>query len=212
MKGVTTIRMTIVSLAVHATAALGAPCQPTTLSVDVALADTAAFAFQCRGMAQTFVAPDTLIAAITVWRPPSDFLDYRARDLYVLGTFPGGDPDPSDLLYGPTSVSNLSSDTLNALPYRFAFDPPLALPHRGVFAFVVQAGDAESWLLSASNNDPYPAGVACTTGPVFACARPGAATCYEAPWLDLCFSIEFCNTVAVGTISRSWGKLKILYR
>jgi len=180
------------------------------IGVDIASANSELFAFQCRGQAQTFVAQDTLIAAITIWKPPGDFVDRQKRYLFVLGTLAGG-PNHDDILDGPRELAVATADTINPIPYRFVFDPPLALPYRGLFAFVVQAGDANLWAVAACTEDPYPFGQACRTGPIVFCAIPGAPDC-NMPSTDLCFSIEFCGAGAVNVQHQSWGRLKKLYR
>src|SRR5882672_5911811 len=111
----------------HVSAAAGDSCATRAIGVNVTLANSELYAFQCRGQAQTFVADDTLVAAITIWKPPSAYIDRQNRYLFVLGTY-AGQPNQFDVLDGPRILSVTSDDTTHHIPYRFVFDPPLALP------------------------------------------------------------------------------------
>src|SRR5262245_58205703 len=73
---------------------------PTAVKVDVAIADTTVFPFYCRGYGQVFMATDTLIESISVWRPADTTVDAVQRHLFVTGTFAEDDrvPDVNQLL------------------------------------------------------------------------------------------------------------------
>src|SRR5207245_1013064 len=67
-----TLVLTAISLVGGSHNARATPCSVATLGNSPRLADTFANAFYGRAWGETFVAMDTLVSAITVWRPPSD--------------------------------------------------------------------------------------------------------------------------------------------
>ena len=194
-------------------AASAADCTPASIGVDISAADTLVLVYECRGMSQGFQADDTLISAITVWDPPHAYVNYQERYLFVSGVNAGGTADPGQLIYGPDTLVVPVADSVHAIPYRWDFDPPLALPRRGPFAFVIMAWEYGLFGLSSATGDPYPDGILCRTFPVPDCSVPGgAAVCGMWEGQDLCFRIEFCHDLAVQARTSTWGKLKTLYR
>src|SRR2546422_7248243 len=59
----------------------------------------------CRGFGQVFLAPDTLIRSITVWRPPTPALDPFKRRLFITEVDTTGRPlEQTRLLDGPELI------------------------------------------------------------------------------------------------------------
>ena len=212
--------MAAVGIAATLTYALRTPasaqdCLPTApAGVDIAVADTSVLAFFCRGVGEVFLATDTLIRSVSVWRPPMPALDGRARELFITEVFsdPAETPDVGRLLLDAGPLIVQSGDGIHPVEYRWLFDPPFALPHAGKFFFAVQAGLYSSWLVPAARTDPYPGGRAWETTANFDCSRPAGAYADAPPYVDLAFEVEFCKTGVTPLGRRTWGSLKITYR
>ena len=189
---------------------------PVSVGVDTAPADTSVTAFLCRGFGQTFLATDTLIQAIRIWRPAQPPVDGLPRHLFITETFtvPGDPrvyPDVERVLLDGGQLFNQVGDGIHPVEYRWVFDPPFALPHRGMFFFDIMASEHSAWLIPAVTTDPYLDGEAWETS-VADCSRPGPPFADTPPNLDLVFDIQFCATGATTGLPTSWGRLKTLYR
>lgn len=193
-------------------AAKSGPCRPSTSGLSVAMADTFGFAYRCRGLAQTFEASDSAMTALTVWSPPRDNVDFQPRTLFILGTFPSGEPNQFDVIYGPDPLVVPDVTPGAPIAYHYAFDPPIMLPGPGKYALVIQASDFNGYGMAAVRHDTYPGGMLCVTGPIFGCTQPGGARCDAYPGWDMCFEVEFCSDGTVATRKHTWGVLKMLYR
>lgn len=168
-----------------------------------------------------FLAPDTLLTRLTVWRWPSAsnvgvHLYITAVDTSVSPARPrqvveNGVFTQEILLDGPTLTINGPPGQLIELP--FVIDPPLALPYPGLYAFFLQAegcNEAAVWEIMASEQDPYPHGIYWITGAVSPhCLLAPAAG--GADNTDLIFSAEFCRA-STPAIRHTWGTLKARYR
>jgi hypothetical protein len=111
--------------------------------------------FSGSAVGQTFLAADTLIKSITVWRPPGNYSVWSAH-LYVTRTDANGRPTVGQtLLDGPT-LTVLDSDPPGQLiPMPFVLDPPLTLPGPGVYAFFLHVCTPGSvWNIVANDTDP----------------------------------------------------------
>jgi hypothetical protein len=193
-------------------AAAGSVCSfPTTVAVDMALADTAALAWGCRGYGQVFVAVDTLIESISIWRPPQPTLDARPRRLFITKTDSLGRPDTERLLLDAGPLVRQVGDGVHPVEYRWVFDPPFALPHRGRFFFVIQAEFYHSFAIPAATTNPYQDGAGWETGAVFGCSQPGYPYS-DGPHHDLVFRVQLCGSGFTSALPHSWGGLKLIYR
>ena len=191
--------------------ALAGTCpQQVSVAVDTSHADTLAFTYFCRGFGQTFVADDTLIRSISVWVPPYSPKDYDLANLFITEAI-GSGPIVDRVIYAGPPVERPLTDPVLPTEFRFDFDPPFALPHRGEFFFDVQADDFSAFSMLASNANPYPEGQGWQTGPVIDCSVPGTP---RSSWAhpDLVFKIVFCSDRVTPTRHRTWGELKVLYR
>jgi hypothetical protein len=143
---------------------------------------------------ETFVATDTLIQSITVWRPAAEDTSFVGFELFIVGTDSLGHPDVSNML----------------LQNKVAFDPPFALPARGKYEFAVQlvpCNAIEYLLLSGS--DVYPGGDFWDHGRAPCGQLRGFPL--EGPNDDMIFSIVFCDQ-PVSTRTETWGRTKARYR
>lgn len=192
--------------------AWGEICAPSSISVDHALADSSVLAWGCRGFGQVFLATDTLIQSISIWRPPQPALDGRPRFLFITGTDSLGRPDIDRLLLDAGPLVRQVGDGVSPVEYRWVFDPPFALPGRGKYFFDVLAAYYSSWLIPAVTTDPYPNGEAWSTTAVWDCSRPAWPYGDDPPTLDLVFEVRFCETGSTVAVPTSWGKLKVIYR
>jgi len=184
----------------------------TTIGVDSSYADTSTTDFLCRGLSQGFYAEDTLITSLTVWVPPPNDYSTYPRILFIGGVRGNGTYDPAQSILGPDTLFHAVHDAVNPIPYRWDFDPPIALPHSGLYAFNMLACEFCRYDFSAVANDPYPQGILCKSDPQFDCYFPGEAHACVLSNLDLCFRIEFCHDYLTDARKMTWGHLKMLYR
>jgi len=210
------LRCSVLSLVTLACASpsdtLGAPCTAVgpAVGLPVAMADTIALTYQCRGIAQSFVATDSLLGVVTVWDAPRNETSYQPRTLYIVGTWPTGEPDGLHLIAGPWSVVVPYADPVNPIPFEFHLDPPVPLVVGAHYAIALVAGDANSWTVAACRGDCYPDGEACDLRVLFNCKPAGLRTCE--PDHDLCFAMQYCVESETPALRRRWGDLKQLYR
>jgi hypothetical protein len=189
---------------------------PAAIGIDPARADTDVFVYLCRGYGQVFLAADTLIQSISIWRPGGYTVDGRPRLLFITETVVNPRdsrviPDVHRVLLNAGLVVNLLGDGIHPAEYRWVFDPPFALPHRGKFFFDILASEGSSWLIPAVTSNPYPDGQAFWTGPALYCT-PGFPDVNSPPNVDLAFEVRFCTNPVTPTRQEPWGRLKVLYR
>src|SRR5207249_10936310 len=97
------------------------------------------------------------------------------------------------LLSAPPIVHQVG-DGIHPVEYRWVFDPPFALPRRGLFFFDIMADQWSWFLLPASSGNAYTEGDAWKTSSVGGdCPYPGAAFDNPPPRPDLAFEIQFCT-------------------
>src|SRR5262245_42392113 len=217
------LRLTIavlLSTLVHLAGAEGrtSSCVVRSIGIDTSHANLRDGVFNGRAWSQVFLAEDTLIASITVWRPITSGGLLTPVRVFILEVIPYGygpdtlvGPDPSRiLLEGPQSSVPFSPD--HPVPVRFDLDPPFALPRQGTFAFAVKDDDLYcsgiyGFLFDSLNTYPY--GNAWKISPNDYCGLGLGVFPY--PERDFIFQIEFCEE-AVPVRSRTWGALKAIYR
>ena len=169
--------------------------------------------FDGRAVAQVFVAPESLISSITVWRPATEQVNITGMHLFITDVTPGtATPDPlSVLLDGPTLVLPYTGAT--AKPVTYEFDPPFELPHTGTFAFAIkqESPDCVGLLsLMADSTSAYSDGDAWTIYPFVTCEGLGRSPPFHRNE-DLVFQVQFCIGV-VPTERTTWGGVKAHYR
>jgi hypothetical protein len=162
---------------------------------------------------ETFIARDTLVESITVWRRAEEDTSFVGYSLFIVGTDSLGFPDVTGktLLHGRV-VYNYYGDGVHPTPITFVFDPPFVLPSQGKYEFAIQLVPcaAVSYLLM-SIGDTYP------DGDHWRHADSAMEGCLLKPYPDeianedLIFSIRFCEQ-AVPTRVQTWGSMRARYR
>lgn len=168
----------------------GAVCPTSTDGLTQVQADTVVYAASCRGWGQVFLARDTLVHSITIWRPPLPAYDPFVRRLFITEVDSGGVPlEQNRLLEGPALIVH-EGDGINPVPYKFVFDPPFELPRQGLFFFDIVAAEAGDIRMLATSRNLYPDGKAWETGPTPPCVPAGVGAVTR---IDLIFEIGFCG-------------------
>jgi len=159
---------------------------------------------------QTFVANDTLIQSVTVWRPAPQDTNYAPMKFWITTVDAvTGTPQPSNpILSGDTLVVPFG-DHIHATAIRYSFSPPFMLPHRGQYFFAIQNTCAGYFDLLFDVSDDYPLGKAWRTSRTnFSGCGLGGAVRLD---VDLIFTIDFCDTVTP-VRQGTWGSVKARYR
>jgi len=188
----------------------GRTCFPDTIGIDTTVAKFAEYTNLGEAVGQTFVATDTLVTSITVYRSAAITYDEWGFQLFVLAADTSGTPDASDVILTGPVVYNVSGDGVHPTPFTFQFSPPLALPHRGIYEFAIEpypCGGAIRYLRTLT--DQYPIGKMWFHGREFHC-RPQVGPASN-PSEDMIFRIVFCGN-GLRAVQSSWGNVKAIYR
>ncbi|TMQ50989.1 MAG: hypothetical protein E6K72_10960 [Candidatus Eisenbacteria bacterium] len=192
-------------------------CVPDTVGLDSSIWNTGRGTFFGRALGQTFLAFDTVITRITVWRTPNN-INAVGTHLFVT-TVDAAQQPPRPMTQGilqdgPTVFIRDSDPPGQLVRMDFIIEPPLALPRPGLYAFFLQREgcDIGETRLTASTDNPYPYGIYWITGRTAGgpCALRSVGGGED--YTDLIFEIEFCRTDATPVRGRTWGELKLLYR
>jgi hypothetical protein len=191
---------------------LAAPCPTYSIGVDTSKADGLDGPILGEAAGQVFLAKDTLISSITVWRIASEDTNYTGWHLYITRADSSGRPVPSSILLNGPTVVNSYGDGVHPTAMRFEFDPPYALPGPGHYYFAIQADPCDGFfnmLLNGAN--AYP------DGSVWLNGRTVFDGCFlrnfpqQFPQVDMVFTMEFCDP-ATPVLPETWGRLKSRYR
>jgi hypothetical protein len=203
--------------AVPSVEAKAAPeCLSTSIGVDTSLANAELLVWQREFWNQLFVASDTLIQSITVWRPARDTLQFVSAKLYIMAVDSSFDMERPDwhhvLLDGPTIPNSPGGDGTHPIPLTWSFDPPFALPSRGQFSFELRPSDCFSpFPVLAASDNPYLGGDAWEMESTGSCDVGCCAGQRYGPLVDMVFRIEFCEPVVAAQV-QTWGRVKASYR
>ena len=193
-------------------------CVPVHAGLDPKIWDVSRGPISGDALGQVFLAEDTLITRLTVWRRPNNRSVIGAH-LYITAVDTTWTPPipvtRQILLDGPTLHVYDSDPPGQLIAMPFVIDPPLALPHPGLYAFFLQPEDCDqgdAWEITASDQNPYPYGIYWITGTALnSCYLHGVAGGGDND--DLIFDIEFCRPDATTpTLKSSWGRIKTIYR
>lgn len=221
-RGVGALALGMIAAWVHgnpsATSASRSECVPVFAGLDTSMRTGSVPGDLGAAQGQTFVALDTVVTQITVWRPKGN-RSVIGADLFVTRVDSSFSPPRPNtraiLLVGPTIHQYDSEPPGQYIPMRFPIDPPLVLPGAGQYAFLVRPEGCffgAAWYIITSVHNPYPDGLQWVTG------RVSQPPCYLRPVVggsdstDIIFEIEYCRDVMTPTKRRTWGELKILYR
>jgi hypothetical protein len=193
-------------------------CEVQTVGVDSSSGDFALPVWNGRVWGQVFLAPDTLIRSITVWRRAEQSINLDPMHLYITEVDSAGRPDVGKvLLDGPSVVIPQAGDGVTPDRVTYAFDPPFRLPRTGYFWFGIKEDwcDFIFWLL-ADSLDSYPDGQAWILEPTGSlCVGLGCCPKNFGENFDLIFEVEFCippTTDVPFPRGDSWGRIKAHYR
>jgi hypothetical protein len=184
------------------------------IGVDTTFAGYLYGAYLGSGLCQTFVAPETLISAVTVWRAPILHAMDVPLKLWILNVDSTGLPLADSVVLDGPIWEQTSPDSVNPTEVTYSFDPPVVLPSRGMYSIVIQDYQCVLYfdlLTTAQFDDRYPQGHMwyAPRSDFFGCIlRPGMSSLST---LDLIFTIHFCD-MAVPARKTSWGQLKMHYR
>jgi hypothetical protein len=194
----------------------GQPCSGVSIGLDVSQANNSASPFLGEAPGQTFMARDTLLHSLTVWRVASEDSNLFGMHLYITETDSTGYPLIDHIVLDGPTVYNPYGDGVHPIPFQWVFDPPLVLPRSGLYAFFLRMTPCIlgyfDVLAREGTEDLYPEGYLWRT------ARSAASGCIlrggldSNPAADLIFKIEFCSMAAVPVRHTTWGELKVLYR
>lgn len=206
-------------------AALGPPaaaadgaCSPDSIRLDPLLWNGSGGTHLGNVLGQTFWASDTVLRRITVWRTPNDYdgIATRIFIVHVDTTKTPPRPDNSRILQSGPEVLVPDSDPPGQLiEVPFVFDPPVSLPHRGLWAFMLQRSGCDVGLsiFAMRFDNAYPIGMHWLS------SRTDGLPCFLRavnPWedngIDILFELEFCSTGVTPTANRSWGQVRAIYR
>jgi hypothetical protein len=215
----TVVLAACVSLAVlcHARPARGAgtqACSPESVGVDTSLAATTTYvgAINGEGPGQTFMAVDTLIRSITVWRAAVETPNANPLKLWITEVDSTGMPLIGQVVFDGPALSVPYGDGIRPIKIQYWFDPPIALPHRGPYFFAVQELCWGWFSLLVNTVDAYADGSAWRTGRSNFSGCILAYNIHRLSGADLVFTIEFCRDTTTATHQRSWGQIKTMYR
>ena len=198
-----------------ATTGAAQQCAPDTVGIDAHLANNTTSPFLGEEPGETFLAPDSVLSFLRVWRSAFDDSNLIGMKLVITDTKPWGPPDLSRILYAGPTVVHLLTVPNEPTEFRWDFDPPLILPHTGHFAFfILQDPCVGLWdLLTTDDTTLYQDGDLWST-PRSSCHLSPSMQLRLAkyPRSDLVFQVGLCPDVATPARRTSWGRLKTLYR
>jgi len=180
-------------------------CPGGAIGVDTSLADGRDGPILGEALGQTFLAADTLIQSITVWRPIPPDTNVFGIHIWITTTDATGRPVATGVIQNGPTLSIPFGDNVHPIRYEFVFDPPVALPRPGLYYFALTADPCFGfWDILYDDRNDYPDGEAWENGRTQDCHLRIQPTGF--PSVDLVFTIAFCHatTAVKGT---SWGGL-----
>ncbi len=190
-----------------------AGCALTHVKIDTVGANDIKIIFNGRGEGQVvYMWRDTIVTSFTVYRAAfEDSIPYFAR-LFVTNSDLNGRPVASSIIYAGPIVQGGFGDGIHPFPLVFDINPPLALPHRGLYYFnVTEASCLGNFVLLSDTTNRYLFGGEWRTGASGCDPFPGSLAGPFYPMTDLIFDVATCS--AVTPVRRaSWGALKIRYK
>ena len=131
------VNAALIALAVSsAQYAAAQDCRPITVGVDTSLANNSVVIATYEAVGEIFFARDTLVRSLTVWRVASEAGSVIGLRAYIVGTYSSGTPDITQLLWESAPLVK-QGDGVHPTQFTWEMDPPLALPHRGQYAFYI---------------------------------------------------------------------------
>jgi len=184
-------------------------CSPESIGVNASERSFVA-ALDGNAPGETFIANDTLIRSISVWRVAPEANDPDPMKLWITAVDSTGMPLTDSVVFDGPAIQ-ATGDGVSPTEVRYSFSPPISLPHRGQYFLAIQEPCYGYFDLVTTVGNAYAGGNLWRTG------RSLLSGCILQPNPDsfapndLVFTIVFCGTstpVRRGT----WGDLKVLYR
>jgi hypothetical protein len=204
----------VLSLAWVASAVAACPVV-STVGLDTAYANSYGLIELGCADGQTFLAPDSVVQAITVWRFAADAGDGSTWRIFVMPVDSLGVPDVNHILQDGPTLQIIDGGAPHMTPFRFVFDPPVVLPMPGEYEFAIQGNNCQGYSGFSTNDSDghyYPDGTFWDHGrQAFSCTGYPRAFPTQYSNSDMVFTIEFCTT-PTGARPVSWGQIKALYR
>jgi hypothetical protein len=202
----------LVSLLTAARALPTPTCTDQVVGVDTSLATGLGGPILGESLGQGFLAPDSLIRAITVWRIASESWNDTGLHLFITRADSSGKPVPNSILLdGPTLVRSLG-DGIHPIPFRFEFDPPYALAGPGHYYFAILGVPCSGFFdLLLSDRNPYVDGATWLSGRTYFSGCRLRDYPEQYPLVDFVFTIEFCKQ-GRDDARFTWGRVKATYR
>ncbi len=191
--------------------ALAAPCQANVVGVDSTAGTVSGELILGMAWGQTFVAKDTLLQSVRVWRIPLEAADPSGLKFWITEVDSTGRPHTHLVVYEGPTISVVSADTSHATPIIYSFDPPVRLPRLGPYCFWIQEVCTGYADLLIDPHDDYSGGSLWNTfrSDFEGCIlRDGPRSLLGE---DLAFRLEFCDVVTPVRRS-SWAQVKAIYR
>jgi hypothetical protein len=189
-------------------------CTIVSVGLDTSQANNSGGAFLGEAPGQTFLARDTLIRSLTVWRVASEDTNLFGMHLYITDTDSTGMPLTDHVVLDGPTLYNPYGDGIHPIPFQWVFDPPTALPARGQYAFFLQMSPCVlgyfDLIARESDEDLYADGHFWWTDRSLTCALRQSLN--SNPRADMIFKVEFCRTGIVPVRRKSWGEIKTMYR
>jgi hypothetical protein len=182
------------------------------VGVGIEQANASDAAWDGRALGQTFVALDSELVAITIWRSASPLTaNIDPMRLYVCGVDSLGFPDSRNILAdGPTIICPCQSDT--PTPVRFVLQHPLSVVPGRQYSFAIKDVSSDCFGIFSARIDTlndYANGTGFEFNSPVGCVGLGFPT-FELKGADLIFSAEFCLG-AVAARRTTWGQVKAAY-
>jgi len=187
-------------------------CSSYSIGLDTTMATSHDGPYQGEAAGQVFLARDTLIRSITVWRYVPPDTNYFGFKLYITRADTTGQPNTAGILFSGPTIIHPVGDGIHPIEYTWTFDPPFALPSRGYFWFGVQPDPCYGFFqLLLNDKNAYQVGDSWLTGRLLP-GQPCFLRRYPThfPDTDLIFTITFCD-VSTRVGGTSWGELKVRY-
>lgn len=184
----------------------------TTIGIDTTLANTTGGSVVGHSIGQSFVAVCTQIRSIAVWRHASQADSRIGMHLYIVEADSAGVPQVDRVVLDGATLVNPNGDGVHATEFRWEFDPPVVLPRPGVYAFFLRQNPCLGYFdVLATVPSVYPDGSGWESqrNEWRNCELRGPAMKLEHG--DLVFEIAFGAGITP-TRSRSWGRIKSIYR
>ena len=198
-----------------------AACVSHAIGVDISHSEGTIGSIFGQSVGQTFLAADTLIRSISVWKTQPACSCTAPVRLWVTHTDSTGKPlvhrPEHVVLKGP--VARVIGDSVTRAPVRvqYRFDPPLRLPRPGLYALFAQDYCSVSYQAHVNRTgNLYPDGRLWRTTRSEGTGLPDCAIVGVFGWgyelYDMIFEVEFCRDVTTSSQKKTWGKLKTTYR